>query len=333
MNDLRRIGLVAVLLSIFPFLFGASSYFMRTAIIVLVFAILAVALNVAFGHTNQLFLFVGGLAGAGAYTVALTADAVGVPGWVTLPLGMAFCAAIAALVSYVAAKRKFTVILISILTLNLQLAFVEFFVGARSITGGSTGFAFEGLLLDEIGEAIGFDSLVLLYFLLVIALAAVLVGYVRLIDSRFGLAFEAIREDEVAAESIGLDVVRYKTIAGALAGALIGFAGVMYVGMEGYVTPSLFRFLHVDVVVLIMLIVGGLRTTFGPVAGAALIVVIREVLSVSTQYQTAFFGALLVVLFLYFRSGIVPALEEILGQYDRPTRGSEREGADERPGE
>jgi len=314
-SEYRRIGAVAALLALVPFALGVSNYAMRIAVLVLVFSLLAVALNVVFGHTDQLFLFVGGLAGVGAYTTALTAAALAVPAWLTLPLGVALCGAIAGFVSWIAAKRNFTVILISILTLNLQLAFVEFFVGARSITRGSTGFPFDGLLLRDVADTLGIGRLVVLYWLLVALLTLSLAGYVRLIDSKYGVAFDAIREDETAAESIGVDVIRYKTIAGTLAGALIGLTGVTYVSLEGYVTPSLFTFLQVDVLVLIMLIVGGLRTTLGPVVGATVIVLLRELLSRSTEYRTAVFGALLIVLFLYFRSGIVPAVADTAGRF------------------
>lgn len=315
MSEYRRILGVGALLALVPAVIGQSSYMVRVSVIAMLFALLAIALNLVFGHTDQLFLFVGGLTGVGAYTTALSADALGVSAWLTLPLGMALCGIIAGLVCYVSAKRDFTVILISILTLNLQLAFGAFFVGARSITGGSTGFAFDGLALSSAGavveSTVGVDGNVVLYLLLVALVTLALATYVRLINSKYGLAFEAIREDELAAESVGLDVVRYKTIAGVLSGALIGLTGVMYVGLTNYVSPPLFTFHHVDVLVLIMLIVGGLRTTYGPLVGAWIVIVVREVLSVATEYQTAVFGALLIALFLYFRSGVVPAVERM----------------------
>lgn len=324
------IGVLAVVLATLPFIFGASGYYSRLLDLFLLFALLAVALNVVFGHTDQLFLFVGGLAGAGAYTTALAAEALGASAWLTLPLGVLVCGTVGALVSWVSAKRKFTVILISILTLNLQLAFVEFFLGARSITGGSTGFPFTGLGLAEAATAIGIDRNYVLYYLLLVFLVCVLLGYRRLIGSKYGLAFDAIREDEVAAAAVGIDVVRYKTIAGFVSAAVIGATGVMLAGFEQYVTPSLFTFLGVDVLVLIMLILGGLRTTIGPVVGAALVIAIREVLQNTTEYQTAVFGALLIVLFLYFRSGVVPAVSARLDRFEFRGRGRDPGETDER---
>jgi branched-chain amino acid transport system permease protein len=327
MSDWREFGALGAILAALPFVFGASGYYSRLLDLFLLFALLATALNIVFGHTDQLFLFVGGLSGVGAYTTALAADALAVSAWIALPAGVLLCGAIGALVSWVSAKRNFTVILISILTLTLQLALVAFFVGARSITGGSTGFPFESLGLAGTAAAIGISRNYVLYYLLLVFLLAVLLSYRRLIDSRYGLAFDALREDELAAESVGIDVVRYKTLAGFVSAAVIGATGVFYAGFEGYITPSLFAFLQVDVLVLIMLVLGGLRTTFGPVVGAALVVAIREVLQISTEYQTAIFGALLIVLFLYFRSGVIPAVGDGLDRLDLPFGGNE---ADER---
>lgn len=311
-DDLQKTLALAAVLAVLPMLVLGSSYYTRMLNHFALFALFAIALNIVFGHTDQLFLFLGGLAGVSAYTTAILADVLGVSAWLTLFVGTALCAVIGGLVSWISAKRNFTVVLISILTLNLQLALHEFFVGARNITGGTTGFSFSGLNLTAVGDAIGVSRNVVLYYLLVVLIAAVLLLYARMINSKYGLAFSAIREDEVAAESIGIDVVRYKTIAGIVAAAIIGVTGVMSAQFEQYILPSQFAFAAVDVVVMVMLIVGGLRTMFGPVYGAGLIILIEEVLEGISGWRTAIFGALLIVLFLYFRSGVVPAARSTL---------------------
>jgi branched-chain amino acid transport system permease protein len=322
--DDRRIAGVAVVLGAVPLVVTGSSSLERTLAGLVVFALLAVALNLAFGHTDQLFLFVGGLAGVGAYTTALSARALGVSAWLTLPLAALVAGALAGLVSWVAARRRFTAVLVAVLTLNLQLAATELFVGARGLTGGSTGFPFEGLGLEAAGDAVGISGTLLLYYLLVGLLVAALVGYVRLVESRHGLAFAAIRADETAARAVGIDVVRYRTAAGALAGALVGVTGVGYVGLEAYVSPGLFGFLRVDVVVLIALVIGGLRSTLGPVVGAVVVVALEELLRlVLAGPDSVAFGALLIVAFLYFRRGIVPAVDDALAR-----RRGEKEGGE-----
>lgn len=326
--EARNVLLVAAVFALAPLPVLGSSYYESVLAHLVLVALLAVALNIVFGHTDQLFLFVGGLAGVGAYGTALLADALGVSAWLTLLVAATFCGLIGLVVSWVAAKRKFTVVLISILTLNLQLVFSEVFVGARDITGGSTGFPYEYFSLEVVADAVGVDEKLVLYYLVVTLLVATLFLYLRIVHSKYGVAFDAIREDEVAAESIGIDVVRYKSIAGFIGAFLIGLVGAFFARESAYILPGSFTFLAVDVIVLIVLVVGGLRTTLGPVVGATIVVAVEEFLSSAQSLQswrTAIFGALLIVLFLYFRRGVVRSARDTLADFGL-VGGNEGEG-------
>lgn len=312
-TELRNVGILAVVLAIAPLFVLGSSYYEGVLAHLLLIALFAVALNIVFGHTDQLFLFIGGLGGFGAYTTALLADWFGVTAWITLLVAGLFAGLIGLAVSWVSAKRNFTVVLISILTLNLQLVFSEVFVGARDITGGSTGFPYEYFGLDAIESATGLHGDVALYYVVLVVLLLSLLVYLKLIHSKFGIAFDAIREDEIAAEAIGIDVVWYKTVAGFIGAFMIGVAGAFFARESGYILPGSFTFLAVDVVVLIVLVVGGLRTTLGPIVGATIVVGIEEFLGTyASNWRTAIFGALLIFLFLYFRSGVVVRVRELL---------------------
>ena len=303
---------VAALLALLPLFSLESTTYLRIYDLFLIYALIAIGLNIAFGHTDQLFLFMGALAGGAAYVMALLAQEVlGATPWVTVPVGILAAGLVGALVSWISAKRQLGVILISILTLNLQLAFLQFYVGARDVTGGSTGYFFDGLGLREVGQFLGVNRFVVQYYLLLLFVVLALFLYVRMIEGKYGLAFEAIREDDLAAASIGIDVVRYKTIAGFVAACIIGLAGIMMAQFQGTVLPGDYTFAAIDVLVLIMLIIGGLRTTFGPVVGAGVITLIEEVLEDLGQWETAIFGALLIVLFLYFRQGLMPVISDL----------------------
>ncbi|UIP01502.1 branched-chain amino acid ABC transporter permease (plasmid) [Halobaculum sp. CBA1158] len=315
-GELGRVGLVTALLAIAPLPVLGSSYYESILAHLVVVAMFGVALNIVFGQTDQLFLFMGGLAGVGGYGTAIMADEFGVTAWLTLPIAAFIAGLIGVAVSWVSAKRKFTVVLISILTLNLQIVLSEVFVGARGLTGGSTGFPYRYFSLDTIAGPIGVGEKLVLYYVLLVLLFALLVLYVWLVNSRFGVAFAAIREDEVAASSIGVDVVRYKVIAGFIAAFVFGFVGAFYAREAAYILPGSFAFLTVDVLVLIVLIVGGLRTTLGPVVGAGIVVALEEVLVQSfTDWREPIFGLMLIFLFLYFRSGVVPVLDDLVERY------------------
>lgn len=295
-----------------PLFFTTGGYYSRLFILFLVFSIFAVALNVAFGHTDQLFLFIGGIAGVSAYGTALLAQHLGVSPWVTLLPSALLAGSIGAVVSYTAARRRVTVIVIAILTLAIQLGIHEVLVGARDITRGTTGFPFSGLGLEVVQNALGAHEHIVLYYLLATLLVGVLAFYRALMNSKYGLAFDLLRQDEIGAEATGIDVVKYKTLAGFCATFIVGIAAPFYVQFETYILPELFAFRVIDVFVLIMLVIGGLRTTYGPVVGAAIILLINEQLADAGPWRTVVFGLMLVVLFLSFRRGVVPYAGDLL---------------------
>jgi len=306
-----RIVAVALVLFAIPQMFFAPelSYLSRIFILMALYAILTMALNIVFGHTDQLLLFSGAIAGIGTYATVLIAQGYGISPWIALVIGGVVAGLTGALVCYVAAIRDLTVIVISILTLALQFSIIELINAFRDITGGVTGLSFDGLRLEVIENTFGFSADVVLFYTISVLLLAVLVLYKYLMNSRYGLAFEMIRQDETAAESAGLNVVKYKTFAGFVATFIMGLTGPFFGQLSGYVTPGLFSFNAVDVLILIMLIVGGLRTMYGPLVGAVVIVYLNEELRALAEYRSIIFGALLIVLFLYFRDGLVPFVD------------------------
>lgn len=333
-SELSQVAIVVALLAIAPLPLMGSTYYEGVLARLLLVAILAVGLNIVFGHTDQLFLFMGGLAGLGAYGTALLADWTGVTAWVTLFVAALIAGLLGLAVSWVSAKRRFTVVLISILTLNLQLVLSQTFVGARDVTGGSTGFPYRSYFsLSTLAEPVGIPEKVVLYYLALVLLVAVLLVYVRLTTSRHGIAFDAIREDEVAAASIGVDVVYYKSLAGFIGAFIIGLSGAFMAREASYMLPGEFTFISVDVLVLIVLIVGGLRTTLGPIVGSAIVVGIEEVLAAqAAEWRTAIFGALLIVLFLYFRQGVVNFVYDLADDLlDGPSGGRRGGGPSDEP--
>ena len=174
--DLRNVGVLLVVLALAPIPVIGSTYYEGVLAHMAIIALFAVGLNIVFGHTDQLFLFMGGLGGIGAYGTALLSNWLGVTAWVTLPVAVLVAGLIGLAVSWVSAKRNFTVVLISILTLNLQLVFVEAFVGARDITKGTTGFPYRYFSLSGAAEVTGLSEDAVLYYLIVLLLIVALLN-------------------------------------------------------------------------------------------------------------------------------------------------------------
>jgi branched-chain amino acid transport system permease protein len=299
------IVLTGAVLSLLPLRYGDSRTMMGVITVGLLFAAYAVGFNVIFGSTGQLFLCVGALAGLGGFTSALLSDRVGIPMLLSMALATVGAAVIGGLLSWIAVSRRLDVIFTGIVTLAFSLGFDNLLLGQRDLTGGETG------LVVDAGSQTLLGELVAPYYVF-LALVLGYLGVYRLLQrAQIGWAFRALRDDEVAAELAGIDVKRYRVIAGVIGAAMIGLAGALYAHSEGFIAPSTFAFGNVDVRVLVMVAFGGVGTLLGPVVGAAAFTILDEWLVSFNQYRLIIYGAAMIVLFLGFRRGLVPALQTL----------------------
>ncbi len=317
-----------VVLAALPLALGGSGYGMRIASLMLVVAIYAVAFNLLFGHTRQLFLCVGALAGMGAYASVILVRDARIPPLLATALATAGTALLGGFLSYVGVRRGLGVLFVGIITVAVSLIFHNLLLGLREYTNGETGISTRGFGFG-LGEAPARAYYVLL------AVLVVCVGiYQLLLRSRHGLAFRALEDDELNAELSGIDVTRYKVGTATLASALIGLTGALYADFNGFISPSVFALGHVDIPVLIALLLGGMRTVLGPVVGAGVFTVVDELVRPFGQLTVLTYGILLMVLFLIFREGVVPLAGQLFLRLGRalpaslpPDAGTESEGA------
>ena len=299
--------LLAILLALVPLIAADSPYYLRIATLAVVYMIFTVAFNLIFGHTKQLFLCLGALAGLAAYVAAVLTRELQLSPWVTLPIGVGAAAGLGALFSYVSVLRGLGVIFLGIVTLAFSLIFQNLVLGLRQLTNGETGLVTRGLGFDLI------DHRVAAYYLFSVVLVLALVVYCVVMGSRMGFAFRALSDDELTAELSGIDVTGCKVVAALLGSALIGLTGTLYGFYNGIISPSLFSFVNADIPVLISLLLGGMRTRLGPIVGAALFAVIEEFVRPFGQLNVLVDGILLIVLFVAFREGLVVMFRKVLG--------------------
>ena len=301
------IAATVALLALVPLRYGDSGSLMTVVTDGMVFACYAVAFNIIFGSTGQLFLCVGALAGVGGFTSAVLADRVGMPLVVSIALAALGSAAIGGLLSWVSVKRALDTIFIGIVTLAFSLSFQNFVLGRRDLTGGETG------IFVEAGSDTFLHERVPPYYLFLALVAAYLIVYRALQRSRTGWAFRALRDDQLAAELSGVDVARYRVVAGALGSAMLGLAGALHAHSgRGFIGPSTFAFGDVDVRVLVMLAFGGIGTLLGPVIGAASLTWLDEFLVDYAQLRLILYGVVIIAMFLRFRRGVVPAVVDLV---------------------
>jgi branched-chain amino acid transport system permease protein len=316
------IAIVGALLALLPLRYGDSRTMMGVIIVGVLFAAYTIGFNVIFGCTGQLFLCVGALAGLGGYASAILSDREGIPMVLSMVLASGMSAVVGGVLSWIAVSRSLGVIFTGIVTLAFSLSFQNLLLGRRDLTGGETGLVVESdsdtLLGERVAPYYVFLALVVLYLAIFRALQR----------SHVGWAFRALRDDEIAAELAGVDVKRYRVLAGTLGSAMLGLAGALYAHSEGFISPSTYGFSNVDVRVLVMLAFGGIGSLLGPVIGSAALTVLDEWLESFNEYRLIIYGAVIIVLFLGFPRGVVPTVQSLVRRLRRPARGTV--AADER---
>jgi branched-chain amino acid transport system permease protein len=308
------IAATGAVLALVPLWLGDSRLMMGLAVDALVFGAYAIAFNVIFGSTNQLFLCVGALAGVGGYASAILSEEAALPMAVGLVLATVLAAALGGLLSWVAVRRSLGVIFTGIVTLAFSLSFQNLLLGQRELTGGETG------LVVDAGDGTFLQDRVAAYYLFLGMVVVFLVVFRALERSHVGWAFRALRDNQLAAELTGVDVARYRIYAGLIGSAMLGMTGAVYAHTEGFISPSTFGFGHVDVRVLVMLAFGGLGTLLGPVLGTVVFAVLDELLIDAGQLRTVCYGLLVIALFLGFKRGAVPAVADFLRRLLRQAR-------------
>jgi len=301
------LAIIAIVLALVPAFTGDSPYYLRIATLALIYMAWTVAFNLIFGHTKQLFLCLGALAGSAAYVSVVLAKELQLSPWMTIPIGAGVASALGALFSYVSVLRGLGVIYLGIITLAFSLIFHNLVLGLRQFTNGETGLVTRGLGLALLEQPLPS------YYLFLALLALSLAAYCVLMSSRTGMAFRALSDDELTAELAGIDVTRYKVLAAAVGSGILGLVGAFYAFYNGIVSPSVFSFVGVDIPVLIALVLGGIRTRLGPVLGAVAFALIEELVRPFGQLNVLVYGVLLIVLFVAFREGLVAMLRKTLG--------------------
>jgi ABC-type branched-subunit amino acid transport system permease subunit len=310
MKKTLDVGILCALLALVPAAAGGSPYYMRLATLALIYMAWTVAFNLIFGHTKQLFLCLNALAGTAGYLAVVLALQLKLSPWVTVPVGVAAAAALGALFSYVSVLRGLGVIFLGIVTLSFSLIFHNLVLGLRQFTNGETGLVSRGLGFPLLEQPVPS------YYIFLAVLLAALLTYQLLMASKSGMAFRALSDDELTAELSGIDVTRYKVLAAAVASAILGLSGALYAFYNGIVSPSVFSFVGIDIPVLIALLLGGMRTRFGPVIGALAFALIEELVRPFGQLNVLVYGVLLIVLFSMFREGLIPVVHKLWTKFD-----------------
>jgi branched-chain amino acid transport system permease protein len=292
---LAVLGVALIALAAYPLV--GTGYGVRSTLQIFMWIALAGSWNLISGLTGYVSFGHVAFFGAGAYTGAILITTAGWSWPLAAMAGGVGAVVLALLIGYPCLRLKGPYFAIAMLGLNEVLrALVSYFEG---LTGGGNGLSLPTL-----------DATRHIYYVMGVLAVAVTGGTYLIITSRFGLRLMTIREDEVAAEAMGIDTFHHKLAAFLLSAVGPGIAGALTARDQGYIEPISVFPLAVTVTMIVMVLFGGKGTVWGPVLGAVVLFVAQELVWAHYPYvHPLLFGAIIVTVVLLMPRGILGLLQ------------------------
>jgi len=306
----RRVGYLCAIAAIWALpLFFTDTYWRTNLIVCALNVMLAIGLDFVLGYAGQLNLGQSAFYGLGAYVSTLLIMRLGVPFWIAFVAAVAFSSLAGILLSLFAMRLRGHYLAIA--SLGFAVITYQILLNWISLTQGPLGiYAIPpppAVTLPWLPK-IDFHDLGNLFYL--VAGFALLSYFLldQLVRSPIGATLTAIREDEVSASSLGINCAAWKVFAFGVGSGIAGAAGCFYAGFVGTLVPDAF-FVTESFTILAMVVVGGMGTLIGPVAGAVLLTVLPEFLRGLGDWRLMVYGAALTAVVLFMPGGIVQAAQ------------------------
>lgn len=296
---------ILILFLIFIPFFLNDVYMQYILNLIIINIILAIGLDLLTGFTGQFSVGHAAFFGVGAYSCALINITFGVPFWFSLFLGGLFSACIGYLIGFPALRLSGPYL--AMLTFGFGEITQWVFVHWVSVTRGVHGVV---VPRPQIGSFTFSDDKHFYYIELLVLVILMFVAK-NIIKSKIGRAFMSIRDNEIASQSMGVNIAKYKTMAFALGAFYAGIAGSLYSALIKYISPADFGFFQ-SIKYLTMIVVGGLGSIMGSIIGGTLLTVLPELLRGFEKDQMLIYGALLLVFLMFMPQGIYGFLRDLI---------------------
>ncbi len=296
----KIIGLVILIVPLLLIPYFATNYIVYVVSLAMLYAILTGSYDLLLGYTGQLSFCQGAFYGIGAYTSALLALKAGFPVWISLLISTAFTFGIGIGVGYPALKLRGAYFAVTTFFFS-HFAYLVL-LNERELTGGPLGLreipSPEGFL------GIDFSKITASYYL-ILCFTVIIVGVLYfLVKSRVGKIFVAIREDEEFAEAIGINTSGYKVLSFSISAGLAGLAGSLFAHFFHLLHPSTFAWMTSEMVV-IMTLVGGAGTLFGPMLGAGIVTFVLELMRFAPELRYVIWAGVLIMVLVFEPRGLI----------------------------
>lgn len=301
---------LAAIILVAPFGFPSNFYY-RIGSLIFVNGLAVTGLVILIGFAGQISLGHAGFAGIGAYACALAPQYLGLHPALAMLLGTALSAAIAWLIGRPILRLQGYYLAVATLGFGILVSMV--LANEAPITGGPDGHEVPELGLRKLLETIGLDlsNAQFWYAFTGLFLLAGTWLALNLHDSPSGRALRALHDSEIAARTVGVDVTRYKLSAFVLSAVYASLSGSLLALMNKFITPDAAGFLH-SIELVTMTVLGGAGSVPGAVAGAALLTMLPQVLTVLQDYEHMILGLIMMLVMIFMPSGLVPSLSRLL---------------------
>jgi branched-chain amino acid transport system permease protein len=289
---------LAVLVASLALPLGFEQYKLYVATLVLVYIIMAIGLNLTLGYAGQISLAHAAFMSIGAYAVAIL-DRRGVPFEGSLAVGAVIAFLLGIMVGFPALRVKHH--FLAMVTLGFNVIVFLILRNWEWLTGGSLGIA--DIARPAWGR-LAFRSDLGFYVYVVGWTGLVVASAYWLLHSRWGRAFRAIRENEMRAEVVGVNLRTYKLLAFAIGAGYAGIGGALFAPLVGYIDPNAFT-LDRSIQFLMMVVIGGLGRFEGPFIGALVVTALPEALRSSEGLYLIIFSAAVILMVLFMPTGLV----------------------------
>ncbi|MBI5212058.1 MAG: branched-chain amino acid ABC transporter permease [Nitrospirae bacterium] len=302
---LRAASVPSVIMVFILLPFFLKDYYLDVLIMSGIYMLLALGLNIIVGFTGLLNLGFAAFYAIGAYTYAIANTKLGLDFWTSIPLsaGIAALSGIALAIPALRLRGDY----LAIVTLGFGEIVRLVLNNWDSLTNGPNGIT--GIARPSLFGA-SLDKLNTYYYLVFIFVVIAVIIIRRVECSRIGRAWISIKENEIAASSLGINTTKYKLYAFGFGTVWAGIAGILFASKMQFVSPESFTFME-SVLILSMVIVGGLGNTFGAIAGAFILVLLPELLREVQSYRMLILGIALVLFMLFRPQGILGGFKSV----------------------
>ena len=312
----HRVAVSIAFLLVLPFLMPYHAL----SVNILIFGLYAVGFNLLFGYTGMLSFGHAAFLGVGSYLAGISVVHAGWPWWAAIVVGVASSCLAGLVIGFLAIRTRG--IYFSMVTLALAQIVYYLFYKADSWTGGENGL--RGVKVETITlpwVSIDFLNPVNKYYVILVFVAFALWFVSRVLDSPFGAVIEAIRENEKRAVACGYDVARAKLLVFVLSAGICGLAGALRALHLSIVPIDSLHYLQSGQAVM-MCLLGGMGTFFGPFVGAAVFLYLEDVVTNFTRYWMGVVGIIFMVFVLFFPKGLWGTLLHQVERWQRRQTGS-----------